>query len=202
MAATAHYERHLTDWDELIGRLIAIFKVECSDMTAGQCAQFIQAVIESIGREEHERFLQRIFGLFVSAPPWQEEWRNVHPIAWKLDDGTRLKFHGAFADWNLYDGMWAFDWHAADAETATWIQEQLAIPGGESERPPALPFPEYLAASRKEMRLSRPKLEEMSGVDAASIRGYESGTRSPSKQSLMALCRALNIDGYATNRFL
>ncbi len=201
MASTPHYERHLVNWDELIGRLISIFKGEGSDLAAGQSNLWVAAVLDSIGRENPE-FLPRIFDLFVSGEIWEEGARNVHPVDWRLDDGTRLRFWGSFCDWSNYDGMWAFDWHAADAETAAWVQAQRGVPGGESERPSLLPFSETLRNERETARLSLRALAEESGLGTSTITAYEAGRRHPSRPAVLALCRALNIDGYSANRFL
>lgn len=201
MAATEHYGRHLVNWDELIGILISVFKIEGSDLGVTDGNQFVQAVVESIGRENPE-FLPRIFNLFVSVDPWPQEKRQVHPIHWRLDDGTGLRFWGHFADWSNYDGMWAHDWHAADAETAAWVQEQLAIPGGESE-PPVLPtFAERLHEARNSAHLSLSAVAQVAGLGSSTVSAYEAGRRQPSRQAILALCRALNIDGYSINRFL
>jgi transcriptional regulator with XRE-family HTH domain len=201
MAATPFYEEHLINWDELIGRLVSIFKVEGSDLSSGPAAQFIQAVLQSIA-EEDPSFLPRIFDLFTRVPVWPDEARNVHPIAWRLSSGKLLKFAGAFADWSQFDGMWAFDWHAADAETAAWVwasPDQVLV----SPEPPAEePFAAALAHLREEARISRPKLAEMARVGASTIAAYENGTRSPTRPAILSLARALNVDGYSMNRFL
>lgn len=203
MAATEHYDRHLTNWEELIGRLISFFKVEGSDLADGASAQYLQTVLQSIIAEEHPRFHQRIFSLFTAVEPWREEDRNVHSIKWRLDDGTELAFHGAFCDFDLYDGMWAFDWHAADAGTARWVTEHAAPVDQDPPTPPrALPFSQVLANERALAKVSRTRLSEMSGISVASIAAYEADRRRPSKAAIVSLCRALTIDGYTTNRFL
>lgn len=201
MAATEHYDRHLLNWDELIGRLIAVFKTEGNDITRGDADSFVQAIIESIGRED-SRFLPRIFALYLDAEPWDESRRNIHPVRWRLDDGTLLSFRAAFTDWSQYDGLWAFDWHAADAPTAEWVNDHVGEPGLASERPPTPPFSEAIGAYRQAARLSRPQLGGLAGISPSTIAAYESGARAPSRDAILALCKALFIDGYATNRFL
>lgn len=201
MAATPHYGAHLLNWDELIGSLISVYKGEGSDLSSGESNVWVNAVIESIARDNPE-FLQRIFGLFVSTPAWEEGRRNVHDVDWQLSDGTRLRFWGAFCDWSNYDGMWAFDWHPADAESAAWIQGQLREPGGSSERPPALSFGETVHAERNLARMSVRQLSDETGLGTSTISAYEAGRRHPSRAAVLALGRALNIDGYSVNRFL
>ena len=201
MAATEHFDRHLTNWKELIGRLISLLKVEGGDLSQGPPPLYLQAVVESITAED-ARFLPIIFDLFINAAPWPEETCNVHPIKWRLDDGTELSFHGAFGEWSEYDGIFAFDWHAADAPTARWVQTALAAQAQDVTPPPALTFAEVIAQVRAEARVSRRELTERCGVSEASIAAYEHGRRSPSRVALVGLCGALTIDGYTTNRLL
>jgi transcriptional regulator with XRE-family HTH domain len=201
MAATEHFARHLTNWDELIGRLISIFKGEGADLSSGPPPVYLQAILASITAEDPQ-FLPRIFDLFVKAPVWQEEWRNVHPVKWRMDDGTELAFHGDFANWSEYDGMWAFEWHAADAATARWVQSALLEEATDVTPPPSPRFSEVVFSERTAARLSRRELAERSGVSVSSIAAYEAGSRSPSRQALVAVLRALTLDGYTMNRLL
>ena len=201
MAATEHFDRHLTNWKELIGRLISQFKEEGGDLSQGPPPLYLQAVLESIGAED-PRFLPTIFDLFVNVEPWRAETRNVHPIQWKLDDGTELVFHGSFGDWSNYDGLWSFDWHAADAPTARWVQSELASGATDVTPPEMTPFEDEIARVRADARISRAELARRSGVSVAAITAYERGRRSPSRNALVALCRALTMDGYTTNRLL
>lgn len=201
MAATEHFDRHLTNWPELIGRLISTLKEEAGDLSQGPPALYLQAVIADIGAED-PRFLPTIFDLFLKVPVWRAEARNVHPIKWKLDDGTELAFHGSFGDWSQYDGIWSFDWHAADAATANWVQSALADQATDVTPPATKPFDEEIARVRTDARLSRGELARRSGLSVASIAAYERGQRSPSRPALLALCRALTVDGYTTNRFM
>ena len=201
MAATPYFERHLRNWDELIGRLISIFKAEGSDLSTGETNQWVTAILESITRED-PGFLPRIFDLFVSTQAWREEDRNVHRVKWRLDDGTNLLFWGAFCDWNSYDGAWAFDWHAANSETAAWVQDAVQAGGHESARPELLSFGETIRQERATARMSMRQLAEETGLGVSTITAYESGRRNPSRVAVIALCRALNLDGYSTNRFL
>lgn len=201
MASTPHFGAHLLNWDELIGRLITIFKGEGSDLSAGQANLWVTAVIESIGRENPE-FLPRIFDLFVSAPVWEEGERNVHPVHWRLENGTELRFWGSFADWSNYDGMWAFDWHAANAETAAWVLEQVAQSGGESAPPVDVSFAETVKQERAIAHMPVRTLADESGLGISTIAAYESGRRRPSRAAVLSISRALNIDGYSVNRFL
>jgi len=201
MASTEHYDRRLVNWDELIGRLISTFKAEGSDLSSGETNLWVAAVLDAIGRE-NPAFLPRIFNLFLSAEAWREEWRNVHPIQWRLSDGTDLRFCGAFCDWSNYDGMWAFDWQAADAETAEWIRAKRSEPGGESEPPELLPFADEVKQQRSLAHLSVREVADLTGLGASTVSAYEGGRRRPSRAAVLSLGRALNIDGYSVNRFL
>ena len=201
MAATEHFDRHLTNWPELIGRLIGQLKEEAGDLSQGPPPLYLQAVLESIGADD-PRFLPKIFDLFVNAPLWNPAMRNVHPIEWKLDDGTELAFHGTFGDWSTYDGLWSFDWHAANAQTADWVQSELASGATDVTPPEKLPFATEITRIRTDARVSRAELAGRTGRSVSSIAAYEHGRRVPSREALIALCRALTLDGYTTNRFL
>ena len=158
-------------------------------------------MIASITAED-SRFLPVIFDLFINAPTWPDERRNVHAIKWRLADGTELAFHGAFGEWSEYDGMWSFDWYAAAAATVRWVQAAAAGQARDVTPPVLLPFAEIVSQARAESRMSRPRLAGRSGVSVATIAAYEHGRRAPSREALVALCRALTIDGYTTNRLL
>lgn len=201
MAATEHFGRHLTNWNELIGRLVSQYKEEAGDLSQAPLPLYLQAVIEDIGRNDG-RFLSTIFDLFLTVPVWRQESRNVHPIKWRLDDGTELAFHAAFGDWSNYDGLWSFDWHAANAATARWVQSELANAATDATPPESQPFEDEITRVRTDARLSRAELAHRAGVSVASIAAYEGGRRSPSRNTLVALCRALTMDGYTTNRLL
>lgn len=201
MAATNHFDSRLTNWRELIGRLISLLREEGGDLSKGPPPLYIQAILDSIGTED-PGFLPVIFDLFLNAPPWRTEARNVHPIKWRLGDGTELAFYGVFGEWSDYDGLWSFDWHAADATTSLWTQYALAEDATDITPPELLPFDKEISRARKDARLSRVALAQLSGVSPASIAAYERGQRSPSRDALIALCRALTIDGYTSNRLL
>jgi len=205
MAATEHFDRHLTNWRELIGRLVSVANDEGGNLAQDAPAPYLQAVLEDIGAED-PRFLPVIFDLVISAPPWRAAGRNVHPIRWRLDDGTELAFHGAFGDWSDYDGLWSFDWHAADAATASWVRAALAADVSDDvadfPAPKTRPFRNDLPLARANARMSRSELARCSGVAAASIAAYERGQRAPSRPALLALCHALTIDGYTINRYM
>ncbi len=201
MAATDHYDRHLTNWKALIGSLISNLKHDGGDISNGPPPQYLQDVLESIARDD-ARFIPTIFQLFLEAPPWREEARNAHAIEWRLDDGTELSFHGVFGEWSNYDGLWAFDWHAANGQTAAWVQSALANDAADVTPPALLSFAEQLAQTRSDAQLSRRELGERSGISVASIAAYERGLRAPSRMAMLALCRTLTLDGYRTNRFM
>lgn len=203
MAATEHYAEHLTNWPELIGRLVSLLKREGGDITAGAPPPYLQAVLDDIATRD-PRFLPELFGLWVSAPPWESAKRNIHPVEWRLGTGQKLRFHGLFGEWSDYDGLFSFDWHAADGPTADWVAARASELGPPPQLPP-LPngtLAEELTAARLDVRLSRAGLARNAGVSASAVVAYETGDRRPSRGALLAIGRALTLDGYRINRLL
>ena len=203
MAATEHFDRHLKNWPELIGSLICVLKAEGASVEADMPAH-LQALIADIANSD-PRFLGPLFQMWASAPPWPEGSRNLHRIEWQVASGTRLEFVGVFRDWSVFDGLFAFDWHAANAVTSDWLRRA----GGKPARRAQLPagdgssVGQSLAAARREVRLSRAELATRAHVPESTIEAYERGRRlHPGRDQLLQLCAGLSMDGYRTNALL
>ena len=203
MAATEHYANRLKNWRELIGRLISFLKNEGGDISLGPVPAYLQATLDDIGARD-PRFLPELFDLWLTAPLWPSATRNIHPIEWRLSTGELLRFYGVFGEWSDYDGLFSFDWHAADGPTAEWvakrrteIKEVLQTP-----LPPARALGEELLAARSDVRLTRTEVARRAGVSVASLAAYESGGRRPGRAALLAVGRVLTLDGYGLNRLL
>ncbi len=203
MAATEHYANRLMNWRELIGRLISFLKNEGGDISLGPPSPYLQATLDDISARD-PRFLPELFDLWLIAPAWPSTSRNIHPIEWRLSTGERLRFHGLFGEWSDYDGLFSFDWHAADAATAEWVAARRRELGElrPALSPPGHSLAEELFAARSTLKLTRSEVAAMSGVSVASLAAYESGRRRPSRAALLAAGRALTVDGYGLNRLL
>jgi transcriptional regulator with XRE-family HTH domain len=56
-----------------------------------------------------------------------------------------------------------------------------------------LNFPDRLRKLRKELKISQGNLSEMIGVSERSVPFYERGLRKPSFDTIIALCKVLNV---------
>jgi transcriptional regulator with XRE-family HTH domain len=137
----------------------------------------------------------------MSVGPWPEGTRNTHSIRWQIESAREGQFYGVFRDWSLFDGLLAFDWHCGDAETAGWLAAQPRRPLAPAPAGPST-LAEILANAREAVGLSRPKLADAAEVSADSVYAYEAGRRTPKRDALLRICRALALDGYTTNRAL
>ena len=205
MAATEHFDAHLQNWNELIGRLISVLKGEGATMEspAGMPA-YLQALIGDIAQFD-SRFLPRLFQLWSDAPIWPDGARNLHRIEWRMNDGTDLLFVGVFREWSVFDGLSAFDWHAADAATSTWLERARGTfpDSARAVADATEPVGRALVAARHARQLTRAELSAASGVSISSIEAYERGQRQrPRREPLLRLCSGLGLDQYRTNSLL
>lgn len=203
MAATEHFAAHLTNWPELIGRLISVLKAEGAELS-GSMPPHLQALIADIAAHDG-RFLGPLFEMWGSAPLWPEGARNVHRIQWRVAGGQDLEFVGAFRDWSLFDGLLAFDWHAANGATSEWMRRarRKLRPAGHPPAQEVVSVAGELAAARRELGLTRARLSETTKVPVSTIEGYERGTRlRPGRGQLLQLCAGLSMDGYRLNALL
>jgi transcriptional regulator with XRE-family HTH domain len=203
MAATEHYAERLMNWRELIGRLISFLKTEGGDISLGPVPAYLQATLDDIGARD-PRFLPELFDLWLTAPLWPPASRNIHPIEWRLSTGELLRFYGLFGEWSDYDGLFSFDWHAADGPTAEWVAARRSELGQSRPAPPMRDHTlgEELALARSALKLTRTEVAGRAGVSVAALAAYESGRRRPSRLALLAVGRALTLDGYGLNRML
>lgn len=208
MATRRHFQDRLVNWDDLIGRQLWFIRQEGIRVDAADGQGIPPHFHKLIARlqAEDEPTLNRLFGLWVNLPALADGQRNVHPAHWRLEDGTRLNFTLVFRDWSLYDGIFAVDWMAADEATSLWVEAKLAETGFSAWAPigsPVAPddFPELFQAARQACGLSRQALATRMGVSANSIYAYERH-RPPPRDILLRACKAMVLDGMATNRLL
>lgn len=207
MASLDHFQRRLHNWDELIGRLVSTLRLEgVAIERGGPPPPYLHALVNRLDVERPEA-LARFYRLWLQPDEWSEGMRNLHPIEWRLADGTMLRFVGAFRDWSVFDGSFAFDWLPADAATGWWIEEALKRVGmGVTTSPAVGPwgtgFASWLRTERHRLGLSRRSLAERSGVSADAVYAYEQGRRRPGRDSLLRVMAALTVDGHTTNHWL
>jgi len=205
MAATEHFDAHLQNWNELIGRLISVLKGEGATMDSpAEMPGYLQALIADIAQFD-SRFLARLFQLWAESPTWPDGARNLHRIEWRMKDGTDLLFVGVFREWSVFDGLSAFDWHPADAATSAWMERARGkFADSAAEATDATePIGRSLTAARHAGQLTRAQLAARSGVSISSIEAYERGQRQrPRREQLLRLCSGLGLDQYRTNSLL
>jgi transcriptional regulator with XRE-family HTH domain len=206
MASLPWYVERLTNWDELIGKLIATLKIEGAQLESGVVPPYLQAVLDRVARE-HPDMLGRLFSLWINTPAAVDGPRNLQRVEWRLADGTELRFSLAYRDLSVFDGTFAFDWNAADAKTSAWVERTLAGVGGRAELPgvrklAADEVPALLRAAREEVGLSRRALSGRAGVSEDAIFKYESGRRVPSRDAVLSVGRGLSLDAFEINTIL
>ena len=209
MATRQRFLDRLTNWDTVIGSLLAALRGEGVELDRPESQTLPPNIIAMVGRlgRESPGVLDRLYRLWLTRPELPESARNIHKIEWRLGDGTELNFHGVFRDWSLYDGIFAFDWMAADEDTSAWVTERLEANGASAWVPAGSPvgpedFPELLEAARAESGLSRAGLADRTGIATSTIYAYEHGRFKPTRERLVVLARAMSASGLTTNRLL
>ena len=207
MASTKRFDQYLRNWDQIIGNLLRIMKSEGVRVEdpAATPAHFLAIINDIMNTPEDAYLLNRVFALWATVEPWPEGSRNVHPIGWRLGDGTELSFVGVFREWSTFDGLFTFDWHPADAITSEWAQRVHASlePVVSTAHDPAASPGAALLLARRELNLSRAALAARSGVPATTIEAYEAGRRlQPGRDQVLRLARGLSLDTYRTNSIL
>ncbi len=211
MALSKHYQDRLLNWDEAIGVMIAMWKSEQQSITdPGSGALFFSRMMEYVFAH-HAGQVERLMRLWQAPAANRQGIRGVLPIRWRAASGDVLNLYAIQTPWSDFDGSWALDWMPADGTTWEWFERQRAA------RPPAPPdqpapngddlagrssWRRLLRESRRAVRLSRRQLAERSGIAEETIYAYESGRRAPTRESLLDLCGALELEGPRMNAIL
>ena len=208
LAAMEHFRERLMNWDELIGGLLEFWKGAFDDITATtESSSYFGALINDLNHDEPETFL-RVLDLWTKAKPWNER-RNTHPIEWTVSDGTALRFMGVFRTWSDFDAIFSFDWHPRDAATWRWLAEHAANPGAVSDPEVANGTPSdeqhwtrLLAAARVRARRTWRDVSEATGIRLNTLYSISNGRRLPTREDLLAIMAALELDAVNTNAIL
>jgi transcriptional regulator with XRE-family HTH domain len=112
-----------------------------------------------------------------------------------------------YREWSFYDGIWAYDWMAADEATSEWVSSRLEADGPAGWAPLETPVTRetlghLLEQTRHSLRLTRAEAAERAHLGASTVYAYERGTRAPSREGLLALSRALALPATTTNQLL
>lgn len=215
LAALPHIRDRLLNWDEVVGVLIGLLRVDSPELDAlGGLTPYYAAVLQDLVRD-YPDVLNRLWALWQATPLRREDSRTAFPIVWRRGDGSRLRFNSVSVSWSDYDALWAWDWQPADG--ATWEALRGAASPDVGERPPVsrpaaeveapdadLPaWNELLRRAREATGLTQRRLAAAAGVAEATIKKYESGRgRRPERDALLWLAWAMDLDGAATNAIL
>ncbi|OAI38965.1 hypothetical protein AYO38_08610 [bacterium SCGC AG-212-C10] len=209
MAASTHFAGMLHNWDDVISWLIGFYKHDfiTSLEDDGLSDPYVLALAGHIA-QNHPLLMSHLFELWQSTPPFLDGFRNQGLIEWNTKSGERLRFFGIFSSFNDFEAAWAFDWHPLDAATWDWldVHRPEAPPGGDhiASSSGVTGWRAVLRHAREASGLSREDTSARSAgnVSAATIEGYERGTRAPSREKLLAIAEALQLDGVQTNAVL
>lgn len=217
ISTMAHFRARVQNWEQVISVLIAVLKANQTDIERPQedSAYFMAMVAEIAQR--HPDIFPTLIELWQRVEPRPDGGREGFPAIWRLFDGTVLRFVCLIRSWSDFDAAWSLDWHPADAATWTWLNTTVGAParpaaaallsgGGLPLIPRALGsnWRQLLRQEREATGLSRAELASRSGVSQDMIYSLEarSGRRRPTRETLLQLTRAMELDGIATNAIL
>ena len=208
MALSEHYQSRLLNWDEAIGVMIAMWKSEQQSIAdPGSGALFFTRMMEYVFAH-HADQVERLMRLWQNPAATRQGIRGVLPIRWRTSTGDILNLHAVQTPWSDFDGSWALDWMPADAATWEWLdRRRSARPRAECDDAAVLPvevssWRRLLRESREALGISRRRLAERSGVAEDTIYAFETGRRSPTRERLLELCGALELEGPRMNAIL
>jgi transcriptional regulator with XRE-family HTH domain len=222
LAAMRHFRDRVENWEAVVSFLIAQYKYNQMNVLAPEeDSQWFVAVVEDIGRIASDVFPQ-LLQLWQTVPARPEGGRDWFEVRWRTGNGVPLRFHCVLSSWSDFDAVWAFDWHPADGATWNWLDTHTSrsMPDEVPSSPlvsSSSPTPashtaapdnsepswrQLLRWGRDGSGLSRPALAAQAAVSEETIRSYETGRRPPSRELVLRLTRAMELDGLTTNAIL
>jgi transcriptional regulator with XRE-family HTH domain len=217
MACSPHFRRRLVNWDEVMSIMVGMYKYDMMDVLQPENGSpYFNTLVNQLLTEAPEIF-PHLIELWQNAPPWPDGTRITFQAHWQAGDGTALTFNCQTGAWSDFDAASAFDWHPADPATCEWMASRMPLrweapgPTGasrveENEPRPGLAdvaWNELLRGAREGCGLTRSELAARAeAVTEATIYSYETGRRHPSRESLLALTRGMELDGATTNLIL
>ncbi len=204
MAVLPHFrDVRLTNFDVLIGELMGFLKDDQAG-TGGVGRAWFDALFTLIATNYPE-MLERLYRLWETAAiPMQDGSRNLHPVEWCMSDGSALSFHHVAREWSVFDGTLTMDWHPANSATWTWLESNptKATAGVALGPDEFLPLPERLREQRRAVGMTRAQTATAANLAPDTIAAYEQGARRPSRKNLIAVARAISLDGATMNELL
>lgn len=119
-ALSREFRERVVNWEEVVTVLLpsTLKHLVAGSNGAGGAGPFA-SVVESL-RDEDPAVLRQLLDVWRAAPP-PSSVRAYVPLVWCHADGTPLSFNCVLAPWNPMLGVWAIDWHPADADTWEWL---------------------------------------------------------------------------------
>lgn len=183
---------HLTNGDDVIRQLASIIKSDKADISGpAQGPRFNASVVAWLSGIDEDRRM-RLFQIWSEAPGWGVGNRVSFSAQWQTDDGESLTFHCLVTPWSNLLGIWAFDWHPADARTWEWVEEHR--PTAPPSAAPA-PWHQYLAERRLAYGFTQKEFARAAGVSVDAVFAWEKGLRRPGYRNLANLVESASIDG-------
>ncbi|MCC7365929.1 MAG: transcriptional regulator [Dehalococcoidia bacterium] len=182
----------LANLPEVLQQLARILKADSVDVAGGaQGPRFFASLAAWLAKEPPQTAAW-LFALWNEAVPWEIGRRVTFRAEWKASDGTVLAFNCLITPWSMFVGIWAFDWHPADAATWRWLAAQETQEGQVRVRSD---WPGMLEDRRLTYGLTRQETADLAGVSESAIYLWERGLRRPTRGNLKALIRHAAIDG-------
>ncbi|HVC29710.1 MAG TPA: helix-turn-helix transcriptional regulator, partial [Steroidobacteraceae bacterium] len=215
ITAMEHFqEPRVVNWTEIVSTLIAVLKTdfEDSERYAAAIPWFATVVQDLSMQPKYSQGFPRLMALWQTVAPKPDIARTSFPAEWRLSDGTRLSFDCLISSWNDFDSAGAIDWFPANAATADWLAERAAQEAPDMEHQgdsgasghaspvPALPpWNELLQIAREKCGFTQAALAHAVGISPETVYSYEDGRRTPPRETIIRMTRAMELDGSTTN---
>jgi transcriptional regulator with XRE-family HTH domain len=216
ISAMPHYaEGRVVNWDEIVSFLLAYYKHNnMSIEQPEEDSRYFETLIADLATNPaYSNAFPRMMRLWPEVQPWQEGRRPVFPAVWRVNDGTELRFSCILGAWSEFNATWSFDWFPADAQTWDWLGTSAPHVDPTSRarrsrmkhtrrRTAPHEWFELLSAARRASGLTQEDLEKAIGISRYTISKFENGNMTPSRETLLALCRAMVLDATTMNSIL
>jgi len=181
----------LINRDEVLRRVAAILKSDRVDPSATSGNPRLLPAVMSWLASAPADVREYVFGIWATTPPWTYGNRLSFDADWCTSDGEALRFHCVVTPWNVFQGVWGFDWLPADGRTWEWLRARSGLTP--DRRRPG--WNNRLEERRLAYGLSRAELAGLSGVSESAVYQWERGTRRPTLANLATLVRGMVMDG-------
>lgn len=208
MALSRHYREKLVNWEEVIGIMVAMWKTAKTDLFSQETTPYFRNLFDFV-ITNHQAELQMLLTLWNETAPFVEGQSGEWQAQWRTSDGTALLFNNRLSAWSEFDGVSAFDWQPANAETWEWMEARrrgreaaAERTDAETEQPEAASAREIFRFGREKNGFSRRALAQRAGVSEQLVYAYERGTKSLSRERLIQIAASMVLDQASLNAIL